>query len=102
MREEVITKEKLADDLKAIAHDGEVLFRETAGQIGEKAKDARDRLKRGIEVAKEHLTEIQQQSIKQAKIAAKATDEFVHEHPWQSVGIAFGVGALIGILIGRR
>lgn len=97
-----VTKEKLIEDLKVVLHDTEALLREIAGQVGDKAKDARERLERGIKVAKERLAEIQQQSTEQVKEAAKATDEFVHERPWQSVGIAFAVGALIGIILGRR
>ena len=102
MSHHVVTKEKLVDDVKIVLHDADVLLRETAGQLGEKAKDARERLERGIKMAKERLSEIQQQSVEQAKEAVKATDEFVHDHPWQSVGIAFAVGALMGVLIGRR
>ncbi len=36
--------------------------------------------------------------------AAKATDEAVREHPYQAIGIAFGLGVLIGVLAtrGRR
>ena len=34
--------------------------------------------------------------------AARAADEFVHEHPWKAVGIGAGVGLIIGLLIGRR
>jgi len=99
---EVVTKEKLVDDLKVVLHDADILLRETAGQIGEKARDAREKLERGVRAARERLGEIQKQSVEQAKIAAKATDQFVHEHPWQSVGIAFVAGALLGVLIGRR
>ena len=33
---------------------------------------------------------------------AKAADEAVHEHPYQAIGIAFGVGALLGYLVARR
>ena len=99
---EVVTKEKLVEDLKVVVHDADVLLRETAGQLGEKAREARERLERGMKIAKERLGELQKQSIEQAKVAAKATDQFVHDHPWQSVGIAFAVGALIGVLIGRR
>ena len=36
------------------------------------------------------------------KEAAQTTDEFVHEHPWKAVGIAAGVGLIVGLLIGRR
>lgn len=99
---QAITKEKLVDDVKVVLHDADVLLRETAGQIGDKAKDARERLERGVRLAKERLADIQQQSVEQAKVAAKATDEFVHDHPWQSVGIAFAVGALVGLVISRR
>ena len=99
---DVVTKEKLVEDVKVVLRDADVLLRETAGQLGDKARDARDRLERGMQVAKERLSELQKQSVEQAKVAAKATDEFVHDHPWQSVGIAFAVGALIGVIIGRR
>jgi ElaB/YqjD/DUF883 family membrane-anchored ribosome-binding protein len=34
--------------------------------------------------------------------AARATDEFVHDRPWTAVGVAAGVGLIIGLLIGRR
>lgn len=36
------------------------------------------------------------------KDAAHKTDEAVRTHPYESMGIAFGVGVLIGVLIGRR
>lgn len=102
MSSEVVTKEKLVEDLKVVCHDADILLRELAGNVGEKAREARERLERGMKIAKERLGELQKQSVEQAKIAAKATDQFVHDHPWQSVGIAFAVGALVGVLIGRR
>ncbi|HET7776216.1 MAG TPA: hypothetical protein VFK74_07610 [Azospira sp.] len=36
------------------------------------------------------------------KAAARATDDFVHDNPWKAVGIAAGVGLLLGVIIGRR
>lgn len=36
----------------------------------------------------------------QARQAAKYTDEYVHERPWQAVGIGAGVAALLGLSIG--
>jgi ElaB/YqjD/DUF883 family membrane-anchored ribosome-binding protein len=38
----------------------------------------------------------------QTAAAAKATDRAVHEHPYQAVGIAFGLGLLAGILLARN
>ncbi len=106
---EVVTKDKLVDDFKdlvadfkVISHDADILLRETAGQLGDKARDAREKLERGIKVARDRMGDIQKQSVDQAKIALKATDEFVHDHPWQSIGVSFVVGALLGVLVGRR
>lgn len=99
---EVITKEKLVDDVKVVLHDADLLLQETAGNLGEKAREARARLEKGIKAAKERLAEIQKQGVEQAKAAAKATDQFVNDHPWPSVGVAFVVGALVGLVIGRK
>jgi ElaB/YqjD/DUF883 family membrane-anchored ribosome-binding protein len=99
---QVVTKEKLIDDVKVVLHDADALLHETAGQLGDKAREARARLEKGIKAAKERLSDLQKQGVEQAKVAAKATDEFVHDHPWPSVGIAFAVGALVGLVIGRR
>ena len=33
---------------------------------------------------------------------AKATDKVIRQHPYQSVGIAIGLGLVIGLLAGRR
>lgn len=99
---EAVTKEKLMEDIKVVLRDADILLHETAGQLGEKAREARVRLEKGVKAAKERLGELQKQGVEQAKVAAKATDEFVHEHPWPSVGIALVVGALIGLVVGRR
>jgi ElaB/YqjD/DUF883 family membrane-anchored ribosome-binding protein len=37
-----------------------------------------------------------------AREAAQRVDAQVREYPWIAVGIAAGVGALLGILLGRR
>jgi ElaB/YqjD/DUF883 family membrane-anchored ribosome-binding protein len=37
-----------------------------------------------------------------AREAARATDDYVHENPWRSIGVAAGAGLLVGLLIGRR
>jgi len=36
------------------------------------------------------------------KAATKATDVYVHENPWRSVGMAASIGVVVGLLIGRR
>jgi ElaB/YqjD/DUF883 family membrane-anchored ribosome-binding protein len=97
-----VTKEKLVADLKVVVADAEELLRATASQAGEKVTAARERIQASLASAKVKLTEAERALLEKTKEAAKATDEYVHDHPWTAVGIAAGVGFVLGILIGRR
>ncbi|MEO8144343.1 MAG: DUF883 family protein [Betaproteobacteria bacterium] len=97
-----VSKEKLVSDLKVVVADAEELLRATASQAGEKVAAARERIQASLASAKVKLTEAERALLEKTKEAAKATDEFVHEHPWKAVGIAAGAGLLLGILISRR
>jgi ElaB/YqjD/DUF883 family membrane-anchored ribosome-binding protein len=97
-----VSKEKLAQDLKIVIADAEELLRATASQAGEKVSAAREKIQESLRVAKVKLAEVEDLMIDRTKQAARATDEFVHDHPWKAVGIAAGVGLIIGLLIGRR
>lgn len=89
--------DQLRDDLKVIAHDAEDLIKATAGEVSEKAKEARSRLMAALESAKQTCGQLQEKAI----CGAKATDQVIRTHPYESIGIAFGVGLLIGVLLGR-
>ena len=97
-----VSKEKLAADLKIVIADAEELLRATAGQMGEKAAVARERIQESLRAAKIKLEQAEEVMVDKAKPAARATDDYVHEHPWGAVGIAAAVGLVIGMLISRR
>ena len=96
------TKDKLVSDLKVLIGDTEELLKATAGQAGEKIATARERIQASLAVYKEKLVDAEQAMMERTKEAARATDEYVHDHPWQAVGVAAGVGVLLGMLIARR
>lgn len=100
--QEVVTMGKLAQDLKVVMHDAEVLLKATAGEVGEKAREARVRLAASIESARTGLHHIEEKAMERARAAATATDKVIREHPYESMGVAFGVGLLIGVLVTRR
>jgi ElaB/YqjD/DUF883 family membrane-anchored ribosome-binding protein len=52
--------------------------------------------------AKADLAQMQHAAIAKVRDAGHATDEFVHENPWKSIGVAAGIGMVVGLLIGRR
>jgi ElaB/YqjD/DUF883 family membrane-anchored ribosome-binding protein len=92
------SREKVVEDFKALMRDAEELVKATADDLGERAMDARERLKMAIGKAKESCSGLEEK----ATAGAKATDKVIREHPYESLGIAFGVGLLIGVLINRR
>jgi ElaB/YqjD/DUF883 family membrane-anchored ribosome-binding protein len=97
-----VSREKLASDLRIVISDAEELLRATAGQMGEKAVVARERIQESLRVAKDKLARAEEVMVDKTKAAARATDDYVHDHPWGAVGIAAAVGLVIGMLISRR
>jgi ElaB/YqjD/DUF883 family membrane-anchored ribosome-binding protein len=89
--------EKLLRDLKAVVHDGEDLLRAGARDLSERGVAAKERLAAALEVAKETQQKLQQQVMS----GAKATDRVIRDHPYESLGLAFGVGILLGMLARR-
>jgi len=100
--ETAVTKDKLVQDLRIVIGDAEDLLRATASQAGEKAAAAREKIQDSLHRARVKLAEAEEIMLDQTRQAARATDEYVHEHPWRAVGIGAGVGLIIGLLIGRR
>lgn len=90
--------EKLLQDLKEVVRDGEELLRAGADDLGERSAVAREKLAAALEVAKETQRRLQDRAI----AGAKAADTYIRSNPYQSIGIAFGLGMLIGLLAARR
>jgi ElaB/YqjD/DUF883 family membrane-anchored ribosome-binding protein len=89
--------EQLINDLKILAADAEELVRVTAAQTGDRIVDARSKFQQSIAGLKPRLTQAQSVLAENAK----AADAAVRDQPWAAVGIAAGVGLLLGLLIGR-
>jgi len=97
-----VTKEKLISDFKVVVADAEALLKASAGQGGEALAAVRTRVEESLAAAKEKMSDAEAELLMKTRAAAKATDEYVHDHPWNAVGVAAGVGLLIGLLISRR
>ena len=97
-----VTKDKLAADLKVVIADAEELLKATASQAGEKVAAARVKVQESLDTAKVKLARMGEVGVDKAKEAARATDDFVHEHPWKAVGIGAALGVIVGMLISRR
>lgn len=97
-----VSKEKLVTDLRILVADTEELLRVTASQAGEKVAAARERIQASLAGAKVKLADAERVLVDKTKEAARATDQYVHDNPWAAVGVAAGIGFVLGLLIGRR
>ncbi len=91
------TEPHTADDLKALLHEAEQALSATAGEAGDKFDELRNRLRTALDSGKYSFDRLRAEATRRAKQA----DHLVHENPYYAIGIAAGVGAVIGILASR-
>lgn len=96
------TQERLVSAIRSEISDAEDVLSATADQAGEKISRLRERIQTRLREAKLQLAEAEAVLVAKSKAAARATDDYVHESPWTSIGIAAGVGVLIGLVLNRR
>jgi ElaB/YqjD/DUF883 family membrane-anchored ribosome-binding protein len=99
---ETISKAELIEEFKALVADAEALIKATAKDGSAGVAKVRSRAENSLNAAKDKLEDLQEDLLEKGKAATKAADEYVHENPWKSVGIAAGVGLIIGLLMSRR
>ncbi|MCU6432413.1 DUF883 family protein [Undibacterium sp. Jales W-56] len=95
-------KEKLMHDLNLVIRDAEELLKNSEQQAGEGYKSAKAKFEHTLKNTKAEIARLEEAVLTKAKDAAHVTDVYVKENPWQSAGIAAGVGLLVGLLIGRK
>ena len=88
----------ISNDMSQLAEDARALIAATADVAGEKVGEARKRLAAALERGKEIYGHVREKAVE----GAEAADEAMHEHPYQAIGIALGVGAIFGYLVAQR
>ena len=95
-------RERLVDNVAAVLGEAEEILKRAATETGDRARDLRSQVEGKLLQAKLRLQELEGEAVARAKVAARATDDFVHENPWQAIGIAAAIGLAIGLLLNRR
>jgi ElaB/YqjD/DUF883 family membrane-anchored ribosome-binding protein len=99
---QVVTREKLVDDMRIVVADTEQLLKAVISQSGEKLAALQPRIEENLRSAKARLAEFEQAASEKARAAAQATDDYAHEHPWKIAGFSALLGVAVGLLISRR
>jgi len=95
-------RDQLLSDLKTVIQDAEAWLRHSGHLTGEEFKAAKAKFERTLVKAKDDIVRLEEAAVEKAKVAAKATDEYVKENPWKAVGLGTAVGVVIGMLIARK
>ena len=94
--------EQLIGEFKSLMADAEALIKATEDHPGDAISSIRNKALETLAGAKESLSDVEGKMLDKATVAAESADDFVHRNPWEAVGVAAGLGLLIGLFIGRR
>ena len=95
-------RNKMVDEFSAVLTEAEDMLKRAANETGDKAKDLRSQVEAKLLAAKLRLQEIEGEAVDRARVYARVTDDYVHDNPWQAIGIAAAVGFVAGLLMNRR
>ncbi len=95
-------KDRVVSELKSGVDDAEGFLRAAAWSTGERAAELRDKAVAALKRASAQLSDLQATVIEKGRDAAILTDDYVHENPWQAIGIGAAIGFLVGVVVARR
>ena len=95
------TRDSMVADFGAVLDEAEDLMQQAAKETGERATNLRAQVEEKLGFAKQRLQEFSDDAVGRSKAAARATDDYVHDNPWQVVGVAVAIGFVFGMLVNR-
>ena len=100
------TVEAMMDDVRQALAEVEQLLKDGADQAGEQLGDrvdeTRARAERTLHEAHSRLGSLQDELTARARRSVRDADRYVHDNPWQAIGIAAGLAFVVGLLVSRR
>jgi len=96
------SRDALVKDFSDVLAEAETLLKQASKESGEKASDLRSQVEAKLRSAKLRLMDLQDDAIDTAKAAARVTDDYVRDNPWQAIGVAAAIGFLVGLVVSRR
>ena len=94
--------DSLMDDLRAAIAEVEALIESSAAGASEQAAEVKARAEHTVHDAKRRLSAAQEAISDQARRSVRDADRYVHDKPWQAIGIAAGLAFVVGLLVSRR
>jgi ElaB/YqjD/DUF883 family membrane-anchored ribosome-binding protein len=99
MKSRVENSSEVIENLRRLIAEAENAL---SGDIGQKSEEALSAVRERLEDGLESLNGYYSHAKKRVVEGARATDETIRTHPYESLAIAVGVGVLLGALIRRQ
>ena len=97
-----VKQDALHNELQALIGDAEKLLQHATSLAGEQADELRKQIQLNLQRARETLGDGEAVMRQQADEIQRVSASYVRKNPLQAIGIAAGVGLLIGLLLGQR
>ena len=94
-------KQKIIEDIKVLLNDSEELVRLSASLPAEGVDALRTRLRDHVDAARNALESAQSSAQERYRASLDGTVQYTRDNPWQALGIAAGIGFLVGVLVSR-
>jgi ElaB/YqjD/DUF883 family membrane-anchored ribosome-binding protein len=95
-------RERLFADFKTVAVDAEALLHATKDDLSDKARETRARLASALDKAKANFQDVKEEGLGIAEKTLTKTDRTIRAHPYEAIGVALGIGVVIGALLRRK
>lgn len=97
-----ISTDALMNDFGALLTEVETLLQRANSATGAPAEALKTEVENKLLAAKQRLLDLEGTTADAAKAVKQVTEDYVHQNPWQSIGIAAAVGFLAGVVLTRR
>jgi ElaB/YqjD/DUF883 family membrane-anchored ribosome-binding protein len=96
------TKDDLVAEFKTLIAEGEELIKQTSNLSGDALAVARNRFREQLSAVKSRASDVGALARDKGRDAAVMADNYVRAEPWTSIGVAAGLGFVVGALLFRR
>jgi ElaB/YqjD/DUF883 family membrane-anchored ribosome-binding protein len=94
--------EHVKNDLEVLLRDTQALLQESKNSGAEQVGNVYKQASGGFRHILNQLQQLEVAALTKGNNVAEKTNHYVHEKPWVAVGLAGGVGALLGWLLTQR
>ena len=91
----------LIEEFHTLIADTERLLKHTQETAGSQTEELREKITANMNRARDMMKEQEGTLRDQGQAAIQCTENYVHTHPWHSLGIAAGAGFLLGMIMRR-